>query len=232
MWKLKRPEALLDYYEFNEDWVRLGHTADISIDLPNQEDDPDTFFVPYRFGMDLEKIAHAISEGDEDREVIFYLNTLEVYALDGEMNDDERETKRLGVPKGVTSFWFLRTEGNIETHEEKLIFIDSCPHTWDGIDNVFLITVDIGTNQWCQQSLGEPNFIKDCLQEFCYIDADTVNSWGNDHIHLALNDDATQLDITSGFWDSNGEYIRTVPCVWQEDRWVVDKGRLAAENVR
>ena len=60
MWKLKRPEALLDYYEFNEDCVRLGHTADISIDLPNQEDDPDTFFVPYRFGMDLEKIAGAI----------------------------------------------------------------------------------------------------------------------------------------------------------------------------
>jgi len=124
MWKLKRPEALLDYYEFNEDCVRLGHTADISVDLTNQEDTPDIVFVPYRFGMDLEKIAGAIAEGAEDTEVIFYLNTLEVYALDGEMDYDELETKRLGVPKGVTSLWFLRTEGNIEPHEEKRLSME------------------------------------------------------------------------------------------------------------
>ena len=227
MWKLKRPEALLDYYSFNEEEVRLGHAVDVSNDLTDREDTPDIAFIPYRFGMDLEKVKSAIIEGAEDTQVIFYLNTLEVYGLAGEL-DDELETKRLEVPKGVTSLWFLKTEGNIETHEEKLIFIDSCPHTWDGIDKVFLITVDIGTNHWRQQSLGEPDFIKDCLQEFCRLNADTVTGWGNDHFRLELVDDGTQLDITSGF---NGEYTRTVPCVWKEDKWVVDKGKLASENI-
>mgnify|MGYP000871107793 CR=1 FL=1 len=72
MWKFKRPEALLDYYYFNEDEVCLGHTVDVSDDLTNREDTADVAFIPYQFGMDLKKIASSIAEGAEDTEVIFY----------------------------------------------------------------------------------------------------------------------------------------------------------------
>ena len=222
MWKLRRPKALLDYYEFNEDLIILGHMTDANQFLNGIKNDFTNILIPYRFDMDFHQITQSLpSLGDHD-EITFFIDRIEII-------NSQEESRILKVPKGIICKWFLRTMGNIESHAKRLVFIDSCPHTWDGIDNVFLVTVGIRDNLWCQQPWGEPGFLKNSLQEHFCLDAETVYSWGNDTVTLALSNDGMSLDITSGF---DGSITCTVPCKWKGHRWVVDQKKLAESGSR
>jgi hypothetical protein len=100
MWTLRRPEALLNFYEFNEDPVTLGHRIDAS-----QFFEETDVLIPYRFGMDLHQVKHSLWLLDDD-EIVFFVDHLELFNSQG-------ESRILKVPRGIICKWFLKTIGNM-----------------------------------------------------------------------------------------------------------------------
>ena len=204
MWILKRPDDLLKYYEYDENEVVLGNFKHIA------ELYQDTVLIPYRFGMSLHDIKNSLAMLEDEIDVLFYIDRLSV-------SDSDGNALQLPIPQEIFSRWFLKDTA-IETHDNKLVFIDSCPHSWDGIDKVSIITVDILNNLWCQQHWGEQGFIKDFLQVTKELSVDSAEDWGNAPILLEMNDEGSVLKISST--NGAGDLI-TVQCKWDDSKWVV-----------
>jgi|GEM_PF-5057335 len=121
MWTLKRPEALLEYYDSTDHTRILGYKIDVCNWLKSYDDKFTEIMIPYRFGMNLAQIDTEISKRETDNDIVeeddiqvsFFLDRLEV-------SDPKENSLVLRVPEGILCKWFLHDSGNIESHMEGL----------------------------------------------------------------------------------------------------------------
>jgi hypothetical protein len=126
--------------------------------------------------------------------------------------------KQISVPRGSSTYFYACGPG-IYCGSYKLVFLNVSPHSWCGIANTSLVTVDMRTFSCMIQNLGEPGFVRAYLKEAvgdvfeafgCEID-----SWSNSEVAMCLLDQGERLLIAA----ESPEL--TLELRWTADGWQV-----------
>ena len=136
--------------------------------------------------------------------------------------------KRIPVPSGASTHFFACGLG-IFRHSDKLVFLNVSPHSWCGIRNASIATVDLRCFSIALQSLSEPGFICNYLERLSGHKADDPSSeiynWSNcdieiflfnggDNLLLAAEEPELTLEMkwNIGYWQVTGhKHGRCVP---------------------
>jgi len=144
--------------------------------------------------------------------------------------DEAGNRRRIPVPPGSSAHFYACGLG-IYSNSEKLVFLNVSPHTWCGINNTSLTTVDLRSFSLTLQHLGEPGFICSYLEQLTGHSADDpseeIHSWSNGDVDLCLCENGDKLLLAAE------SPALTLEMDWQAGGWEVmgqKNGRCVPRN--
>jgi hypothetical protein len=144
--------------------------------------------------------------------------------------DQAGNRRRIPVPLGSSTHFYACGIG-IYRNPEKLVFLNVSPHTWCGIKNTSLTTVDLSCFSLTLQPLGEPGFICSYLERLTGHTADDrseeIYSWSNSDVDIYLYEHGDKLLLAAE------SPALTLEMDWNAGRWQVSghkNGRCVPRN--
>ena len=144
--------------------------------------------------------------------------------------DQAGNQRRISVPRGASTHFFACGIG-IYRNPSKIVFLNQSPHTWCGIKNTSLATVDLRLFALTLQPLGEPGFICRYLERLTGHTADDpsgeIDSWSNCDVDICLSEHGDTLFIAAE------SPALTLEMDWSAGRWQIrghKSGRCVPRN--
>lgn len=148
---------------------------------------------------------------DEDEDAVLFLDEICIA-------DQSGNQRRIPVPLGSATHFYACGIG-IYKNPEKLVFLNASPHTWCGIENTSLTTVDLRCFSLSIQPLGEPDFICSYLERLTRHAGDNpsneIDNWSNSDVDISLCEHGKKLLLAAE------SPALTLEMVWSAGRWQV-----------
>jgi hypothetical protein len=160
---------------------------------------------------------------DEDEDTVLFLDEIHIV-------DQAGNQKLILVPPGLSTHFYACGVG-IYRNSEKVVFLNVSPHTWCGIKNVSLATVDLHSFSITLQPFDEPDFICSYLERLTGCTSEDpsseIYSWSNGEVEICLCEHGDKLLIAAE------SPAVTLEMNWNAGRWKINghkNGRCVPQN--